>query len=199
MRNIVLIFLLFFSSISFGKVTLEKLNEFDKFHRQYALLYLSESIEVEDAKVFQEAIDKINTEGLHVKYDSVVINDSNGGNVVAAKKISRIIRKNKLSTWVPKDKYCSSACLYVFIGGICRMGQGKIGVHRGFSPYSYQRIRPLEEVKDTTDSSFNDDVKQSMIDYTLEKNASSRNLLAVYGFMNIVAVGLLFYMYKASK
>ena len=47
--------------------------------------------------------------------------------------------------------------------------------------------------------SFNDDVKQSMIDYTLEKNASSRNLLAVYGFMNIVAVGLLFYMYKASK
>jgi hypothetical protein len=47
--------------------------------------------------------------------------------------------------------------------------------------------------------SFNDDVKQSMIDYTLEKNSSSRNLLAVYGFMNIVAVGLLFYMYKASK
>jgi len=47
--------------------------------------------------------------------------------------------------------------------------------------------------------SFNDDVKQSMIDYTLEKNSSSRNLLAVYGFMNIVAVGLLFYIYKASK
>ena len=47
--------------------------------------------------------------------------------------------------------------------------------------------------------SFNDDVKQSMIDYTIEKNSSSRNLLAVYGFMNIVAVGLLFYIYKASK
>jgi hypothetical protein len=46
---------------------------------------------------------------------------------------------------------------------------------------------------------FEMNVKQSMIDYTLEKNASSRNLLAVYGFMNIVAVGLLFYMYKASK
>lgn len=142
-----------------AKVTIEKLNEYDKFHRKYALLYLSESIEVEDAKVFQEAIDKINTEGLHVKYDSVVINNSNGGNVVAAKKISRIIRKNKLSTWVPKDKYCSSACLLVFIGGICRMGQGEIGVHRGFSPYSYQRRRSFEEVKDTTDSSFDDDVK----------------------------------------
>jgi hypothetical protein len=46
---------------------------------------------------------------------------------------------------------------------------------------------------------FEMNVKQAMIDYTLEKNSSSRNLLAVYGFMNIVAVGLLFYMYKASK
>jgi hypothetical protein len=159
MRSILFISLLFFTSISLADVTLKKLNEYDKFHRQYALLYLSESIEKEDAQTFQDAIDKINTEGLHIKYDSVVINNSNGGNVVTAKKISRIIRKNKLSTWVPKDKYCSSACLYVFIGGICRMGQGEIGVHRGFSPYSYQRRRSFEEVKDTTDSSYNDDVK----------------------------------------
>jgi len=42
-------------------------------------------------------------------------------------------------------------------------------------------------------------VKASMIDYTLEKNSSSRNLLAIYGFMNIVAVGMLFYLYKSSK
>ncbi len=159
MKLFVLLVALFFTNISFAKVTLKKLDEYDKFHRQYALLYLSESIEKEDAQTFQDAIDKINTEGLHVKYDSVVINNSNGGNVVAAKKISRIIRKNKLSTWVPKDKYCSSACLLVFIGGICRMGQGEIGVHRGFSPYSYQRRRSLEAVKDTTDSSYNDDVK----------------------------------------
>jgi hypothetical protein len=43
------------------------------------------------------------------------------------------------------------------------------------------------------------DVKKSMVDYTLEKNTSSRNLLAVYGFMNIIAGGLLFYLYRASK
>ena len=158
MRNIVLIFLLFFSSISFGKVTLEKLNEFDKFHRQYAQLYLSESIGKEDAQTFQDAIDKINTEALHVKYDSVIMNNSIGGNVQTAIKISRIIRKNKLSTWIPKDKYCNSACLYVFVGGICRMGQGQIGIHRGFSPYSFQRIRSFKEVRKSTDSSFNDDI-----------------------------------------
>jgi hypothetical protein len=48
-------------------------------------------------------------------------------------------------------------------------------------------------------ASLETDVQTAMIDYTLEKNASSRNLLAVYGFMNIVAVGLLFYLYRSSK
>jgi len=43
------------------------------------------------------------------------------------------------------------------------------------------------------------DVKSSMIDYSLEKNSSSRNLLAIYGFMNIVAAGILFYLYRSSK
>ena len=159
MKFIPVILLLFIANISVAKVTLDKLNEYDKFHPQYAQLYLSESIEKEDAQTFQEAIDKIKTEGLHVKYDSVIINNSIGGNVETAKKISRIIRKNKLSTWIPKDRYCSSACLYVFVGGICRMGQGEIGIHRGFSPYSYQRKRSLEEVKDATDSAFNGDIK----------------------------------------
>ena len=78
MRFLISIVALLFTSISFAKVTLLKLDEYDKFHRQYAMLYLSESIEKEDAQAFQEAIDKINMEGLHIKYDSVVINNSNG-------------------------------------------------------------------------------------------------------------------------
>lgn len=43
------------------------------------------------------------------------------------------------------------------------------------------------------------DVQAAMIDYSVEKNSSSRNLLAVYGFMNIVAAGLLFYLYTNMK
>lgn len=43
------------------------------------------------------------------------------------------------------------------------------------------------------------DVQSAMIEYSIEKNSSSRNLLAVYGFLNIVAVGLLFYLYKNTK
>jgi hypothetical protein len=43
------------------------------------------------------------------------------------------------------------------------------------------------------------DAQAAMIDYSIEKNSSSRNLLAVYGFMNIVAAGLLFYLYTNMK
>lgn len=41
--------------------------------------------------------------------------------------------------------------------------------------------------------------KFAMVNYTVEKNNSSRNLLAIYGFMNIVAVGLLYYLYRSSR
>ena len=76
-----------------------------------------------------------------------------------------------------------------------------------FSDPNSNLNRPLKEVQERlnavsttlTKGDFEMSAKQSMIDYTLEKNSSSRNLLAVYGFMNIVAVGLLYYLYKAAK
>jgi len=43
------------------------------------------------------------------------------------------------------------------------------------------------------------EIKSAMIEYSIEKNQSSRNLLAIYGFMNIVAVGLIFYLYRSTK
>jgi hypothetical protein len=43
------------------------------------------------------------------------------------------------------------------------------------------------------------DAKAAMIEYSIEKNSSSRNLLAIYGFMNIVAAGLIFYLYRTAK
>ena len=49
------------------------------------------------------------------------------------------------------------------------------------------------------DKDMESDVKSAMIDYTLEKNSSSRNLLAIYGFMNLVAVGMLVYLYRNAK
>jgi NADH:ubiquinone oxidoreductase subunit C len=43
------------------------------------------------------------------------------------------------------------------------------------------------------------DLKAAMVDYTTEKNSASRNMMAIYGFLNIVAVGMLVYLYRSSK
>ncbi len=42
-------------------------------------------------------------------------------------------------------------------------------------------------------------IKKEMVKYTEEKARHSDNLLKLYGFLNIVVVGLLVYIYKASS
>lgn len=41
------------------------------------------------------------------------------------------------------------------------------------------------------------DLRKSMVDYSQEKNLSAQNLLALYGFLNLVALGLLFYIARS--
>ena len=43
------------------------------------------------------------------------------------------------------------------------------------------------------------DVQSAMIEYSIEKNQSSRNLLVIYGFMNLVAAGLIVYLYRSTR
>jgi hypothetical protein len=43
------------------------------------------------------------------------------------------------------------------------------------------------------------DVQSAMVEYSIEKNQSSRNLLIIYGFMNLAAVSLIFYLYRSTK
>jgi predicted transcriptional regulator len=40
-------------------------------------------------------------------------------------------------------------------------------------------------------------IRKRMVEYTMEKNNSASNLLALYGFLNIVAIGLLIHSYRA--
>lgn len=43
------------------------------------------------------------------------------------------------------------------------------------------------------------DVQSAMVEYSIEKNQSSRNLLVIYGFMNLVAAGLIVYLYRSTR
>jgi hypothetical protein len=49
------------------------------------------------------------------------------------------------------------------------------------------------------DSQMETNVKTSMMEYTIEKNNASRNMLAIYGFLNIIAVGMVYFLYKNIK
>lgn len=76
---------------------------------------------------------------------------------------------------------------------------GDKGVNRLNSDLDTARTNLKTHSEQLQKNDMNTDIQSSMIEYSLEKNSSSRNLLAIYGFMNIVAVGLLFYLYKNTK
>jgi hypothetical protein len=51
--------------------------------------------------------------------------------------------------------------------------------------------------KDLTSSDVASRLKARMLEYTDEKNAYANQMLAMYGFANLIAVGLLFYIYRS--
>ena len=61
------------------------------------------------------------------------------------------------------------------------------------------RNKLQQDAQNLTNSQMETNVKTAMMDYTIEKNNASRNMLAIYGFLNIVAVGMLYYMYRSIK
>jgi hypothetical protein len=44
-----------------------------------------------------------------------------------------------------------------------------------------------------------EDVRRSMVEYSVEKNDSTKVLLTVYGFLNLLAAGMLYYIYTGTK
>jgi len=73
------------------------------------------------------------------------------------------------------------------------------GVNKLNDDLNATRSNLLEHSRLMKKSSMEHDAKSAMVDYSVEKNSSSRNLMAIYGFMNIVAAGLIFYLYRNAK
>ncbi len=55
-----------------------------------------------------------------------------------------------------------------------------------------------EQARILKDKSSTADLYKRMIEYTEEKNRANRNLLSLYSFLNIVALGMLVYVYRAA-
>jgi hypothetical protein len=64
---------------------------------------------------------------------------------------------------------------------------------------SGQRTRLEEQNQIITTNESSTKIKQQMVKYTEEKARHTDKLLQLYSFMNIIAVGLLIYIYKAAE
>lgn len=58
--------------------------------------------------------------------------DSDGGDMLAAMRIGRLIRKLEGRTIVAARAKCHSACALIFIAGVERTNRGEIGLHRPY-------------------------------------------------------------------
>ena len=70
--------------------------------------------------------------------------DSQGGNIMEALAIGREIRRRFMVTGVPyANMECDSACVFVLMAGVNRIGGGKIGLHRpAFDPAFFADLSP---------------------------------------------------------
>ena len=73
------------------------------------------------------------------------------------------------------------------------------GVNRLNSELDTNRAELIKHSEILKKNDLEKDTMNAMIEYSLEKNSSSRNLLGIYVFMNIVAAGLIFYLYRSAK
>ena len=133
---------IFLTQTSFADVEFQKLDYKDSKGHEYASLKLTDHILDSDVPLFKKYIKQIHKEHLRLEDDSVVLN-SHGGMGIPAVAIGRIIRKEHLSTLVPQDAICNSACAYVLISGVCRMALGEVKIHRSLHQGDEDMDKPV--------------------------------------------------------
>jgi len=67
-----------------------------------------------------------------VRVGQIYLN-SNGGNLLEAMKVGRVIRNNLMSVLVTDDSVCYSACVIALLGGVVRIPFGPVGIHSFYS------------------------------------------------------------------
>ena len=118
--------------------------------KKIVVLKIDGKITHSDVSAFKKALEEIKRDSYTIKLNSVVLN-SNGGSGKAAVAIGKIIRKEKLNTYVGPKHFCQSACVFILSSGIIRMAYGEVSVHRGTLHDEYP-IENLEESLKTLDT-----------------------------------------------
>lgn len=74
--------------------------------------------------------------------------NSGGGDLEAGIKIGEIARSNEMTTWIPKNAICASACAVAYLGGVIRSTFGRYGIHR---PYTNHYNETEEDARKSYD------------------------------------------------
>lgn len=61
---------------------------------------------------------------------AAIVLDSPGGDLNAGITISELVSLEGISTWIPEDAECASACALIFFAGNPRRLEGRVGVHQ---------------------------------------------------------------------
>ena len=88
-------------------------------------------------------LDHLDKTGGRLHMNAIRLN-SEGGHGQAGMALGRLIRERGLNTFVGPGDECTSACVYVLVGGVIRMAYGSVMVHRfrlGDSEASEEEIR----------------------------------------------------------
>jgi hypothetical protein len=112
------------------------------------VLFLSGTITNQDAKAFEALSPELELSSPHVRLDST------GGDVNAAMKIGKLVRKYEEFTTIEKEDFggfnanCYSSCALIFIAGVGRfMGSlgGQLGLHRPYLASAPQTRQVVEK------------------------------------------------------
>ena len=139
-----------------AKIVIDRHTPIDKF----VSIKVVGEIQYEEENSLEDAIETVQREKLDLKLNAVVLN-TRGGNVDAALKMGRLIRKHGLNTYLAPKSECASACIFILIGGITRMAFGELSVHRsGVDINSPTTLQKLKKHNDDNTKEVNDYVEE---------------------------------------
>jgi hypothetical protein len=98
----------------------------NRFDKKTATVHITGTIWDRDAGRLSNLADEL------AKTTPQLLLDSDGGDVLAAMRIGRLIRKLEGRTTVVARAKCHSACALIFIAGVERTNLGEIGLHRPY-------------------------------------------------------------------
>lgn len=104
----------------------------------FFIIFITNSISQKDAQYITQYLNDFRYSGLNVFLDSA------GGDVDAAMKIGRVIRKHEGFTTVLPNAKCYSSCALLYIAGVWRTNLGIIGLHRPYFSSAPQSREVLE-------------------------------------------------------